>query len=967
MFSAEVTCVGFSKYSGIVNIPQDIKYGMQVVAIGEKAFYECTELDSVSFPKTIYNIYDYAFFGCTKLKSITFPNYLAGIGQYAFAGCTALTSINIPKSVETISYHAFEGCTGLKSVDMSQMEGLSISDYAFAGCTELKSISFSNNLRVIGNHCFEGCKGLSSITIPNKVIDIFDFAFYGCNLSSITIGNDVTYIGPNAFGGNSPIQIVSLLENPCKIYGKTSGNGAKYEGTFTEETFNNTILYVPKGTVERYRSTDGWKDFNNIVEVDGSDNPINSEVEINNVKYRINTSTEVEVVHKDDYAGDIIIPEKIYFNTNEYKVTSIGKKAFYDCRELTSVHIPNSVTSIGDWAFRGCEKLASITIPNSVIHIGEWAFAQTGISSITVPNSIATLSYSVFNGCRKLTSIELPNNLIRIGDKAFYNCESLSSFTIPQSVTYVGEWSFSKCDKLTSIYIPNSVTFIGAGAFYKSYLNIIISDIENPFEITGTPIDEDKNEEGIFMRYTFNNATLFVPKGCVEKYKATNGWKNFNNIVDNPINTEVEVNNIKYRIKSSTEVEVIHKDDYSGDIVIPECVSINNKNYNVTSIASRAFNIDQYDGCSITSISIPNSVKTIGPAAFKDCKSLKEIKLPDDFLYLDTGFVFGCSSLVSIKLPSKLNNIGQSAISNCSKLKSIEIPDQVITIESFAFQQDKSLKTVITSGNLRNIYSYAFSYCDSIRTIVLGEKIESIGCNAFAGCNQLHRVYSLKPTPPALNHEFERDLPNMEWIVDTFRDTFESTNAWDVALYVPLGSKEIYQKNPQWGKLFKEIIEFDTSTFDPHSLLEYGISNPFVGTWLGTYYSDGKTYHEEWSFNSNNTGTVTTWSDGDDDKDTVTFSYHFTDYSISIYWQNGNSTFGRNYPFYISDMLLTLAKGDVSINYYKRNETNGIQSIVSDKDNRGVYSLKGEKLGTLSKGVNIIKMADGTTKKVLIK
>ena len=109
----------------------------------------------------------------------------------------------------------------------------------------------------IGASAFLNCSGLTSVTIPNSVTSIEYAAFKGCSgLTSVTIGNSVTSIGRYAFDGVDIPTVISLIENPFKITGKTSD-----DRTFSQNTFNNATLYVPKGTIEKYKATDGWKDF----------------------------------------------------------------------------------------------------------------------------------------------------------------------------------------------------------------------------------------------------------------------------------------------------------------------------------------------------------------------------------------------------------------------------------------------------------------------------------------------------------------------------------------------------------------------------------------------------------------------------------------------------------------------------------------------------------------------------------
>ena len=200
-------------------------------------------------------------------------------------------------------------------------------------------------------------------------------------------------------------------------------------------------------------------------------------------------------------------------------VKVIGDRAFYACKSLISINIPNSVTYIGNHAFRGCKTLTSINIPNSVTNIGEGAFSgcksliiiiipssvvnmngnpfcrwngmlyneskefiyehqvlfnkdrTTLIAYISndtnyiIPNSVTYIGNGAFRGCDSLTSINIPNSVTNIGNKAFWGCESLTSINIPTSVTHIGNSAFSFCYSLTSINIPTSVTHIGNSAF----------------------------------------------------------------------------------------------------------------------------------------------------------------------------------------------------------------------------------------------------------------------------------------------------------------------------------------------------------------------------------------------------------------------------------------------------------------------------------------------------------------------
>ena len=158
----------------------------------------------------------------------------------------------------------------------------SIGGSAFQGCKGLTSVTIPNSVTSIGNNAFQYCSSLTSVTIPNSVKSIGDLAFYGCSgLTSVTIGSGVTSIGNRAFDGVDIPTVISLIENPFTITGKTSDSR-----TFTQNTFNNATLYVPKGTIEKYKATDGWKDFLFIEEgTGGGDTPTTQKCEKPTISY----------------------------------------------------------------------------------------------------------------------------------------------------------------------------------------------------------------------------------------------------------------------------------------------------------------------------------------------------------------------------------------------------------------------------------------------------------------------------------------------------------------------------------------------------------------------------------------------------------------------------------------------------------------------------------------------------------
>ena len=275
-----VTSIGQSAFSGCSGLTS-VTIPNSVTSIGRSAFGECSGLTSVTIPNSVTSIGDYAFSGCSGLTSVTIPNSVTSIGRSAFSGCSGLTSVTIPNSVTSIGQSAFSGCSGLTSVTIPNSV-TSIGEWAFENCSGLTSVTIPNSVTSIGVRAFSGCSGLTSVTIGNSVTSIGEYAFYYCSgLTSVTIGSGVTSIGNRAFDGVDIPTVISLIENPFTITGKTSDSR-----TFTQNTFNNATLYVPKGTIDKYKATDGWKDFLFIEEgTGGGDTPTTQKCEKPTISY----------------------------------------------------------------------------------------------------------------------------------------------------------------------------------------------------------------------------------------------------------------------------------------------------------------------------------------------------------------------------------------------------------------------------------------------------------------------------------------------------------------------------------------------------------------------------------------------------------------------------------------------------------------------------------------------------------
>ena len=306
---ATVIAKSSGKYSGEVVIPESVEHegtAYSVTSIGDRAFYWCSGLTSVTIPNSVTNIGEYAFYSCSGLTSVTIGNSVTSIGSWCFYECSGLTSVHIsdiaawcnidfdhltsnplfhahhlymngeevkdlviPKSVTSIGDDAFLHCSGLISVTISNSV-TSIGEGAFIGCSGLTSVTIGNSVTSIGNSAFERCSGLTSVTIPNSVTSIGWGVFRYCSgLTSVTIGNSVTWIGSETFRDCS-----DLLDVYCYAEKVPSTNSDAFDGSYPE----NATLHVPDASIDSYKSTAPWSGFGKIVGLSGEE-PEQPEVE----------------------------------------------------------------------------------------------------------------------------------------------------------------------------------------------------------------------------------------------------------------------------------------------------------------------------------------------------------------------------------------------------------------------------------------------------------------------------------------------------------------------------------------------------------------------------------------------------------------------------------------------------------------------------------------------------------------
>lgn len=376
--------------------------------------------------------------------------------------------------------------------------------------------------------------------------------------------------------------------------------------------------------------------------------------------------------------GDLTIPDTVINNGVKYAVKSIGQDAFNSCSDITSVSIPNSITSICQYAFIGCNNITSVVVPNSVTDIGFGAFYACDLTTITLPfvgdkrheptdtyqyplgyifgvgiysGGTQTAQYYYGNSNTTTTSATycIPSTLKEvvitgssyISHFAFNNCKGLTSITISDSVITIGQSAFSGCSGLTSVTIPNSVTSIGYAAFGGCSS---LESITLPF--VGIIVEQPPYKNRFPFGYFFGEDSY--SGGTPTSQDVWNIGSGGGN------------NHQTYYIPTTLKEVVI-----TGGNIIPR---------------------DAFQSCTnLTSISIPNTVTSIGLSAFINCTSLTSITIPNSVLNIGDCAFMSCTSLQSVIIPKSVSRIGDAVFGNCN-LQSITIENTippVISTNSF--------------------------------------------------------------------------------------------------------------------------------------------------------------------------------------------------------------------------------------------------------------------------------------------
>ena len=466
-------------------------------------------------------------------------------------------------------------------------------------------------------------------------------------------------------------------------------------------------------------------------------------------------------------------------------VTSIGNSAFYKCSGLTGeLVIPSNVTNIDGYAFFICSGLTGdLVIPNSVTSIGYAAFnGCRGLTSVTISNSVTSLASFTFNCCYGLTSVNISNSVTSIGQRTFFSCNNLAILTIPNSVTSIGEEAFSDCSSLSHMAVLaetppaiNTNTFNGVSTAipvvvpnnsleaYQSangwsiFTNIIEAGAGGLIVVTASPsIGGTVAGGGTFV----GGATCTVSAAPNVGYVFTN-WTENGNVVSTAANysfivygnRNLEANFEQIIDFSDANVKALcvanWDTNHDGELSYAEAAAVTSlgtvfKNKtNVTSFNELQYFIglgsigeQAFYGCtSLTQVTIPENVTTVGRLAFWNCPDLQTV-------YFNA---INCASMQSTYGSSIYSVFSSNSSGAASALTRVVIGSNVTRIPDYAFKGSEDIyQRLVIPASVTQIGNYAFYNCNSmVQMVIQGNGLQTIGEYAFYDCSALANALNL--------------------------------------------------------------------------------------------------------------------------------------------------------------------------------------------------------------------------------
>ena len=609
------------------------------------------QIRSLLLDERITSIGANAFLGLS-VTEVTVPDGVLHIGSYAFGYYLS------GGSYETVSGFTLRSGNGTKAETYAAENGFTFRSTA-PDPTGTCGNGITWHLSTDGVLTLTGSGRMNDYTSQKAPYAAYATGKDGYRVTSLIVGDGITYLGEKAFEDFTQLAEVSLPQSLTKI-GASAFDGCS--------SLRAIVVPASVTVIDRYAFSGCY--------------------ELSSLSLSAGLTTIGERAFEMTALTSLSLPSTVtslgkyaFYGCSSLRDASLGsvtllpEKVFATCDSLQTVTFSAALTEIGASAFEECSSLLSLSFPSGLTAIGERAFyGCSSLSSVVLPDSLTALESYAFYGCSSLTSLNTGNGVPSLPAFAFGACPSLSSVTIGSSVASLGEYAFVDCTALASIYLPYTVKSIQLGALgYVKSGSTYIDDPASTIEIIGQSPSAAEN-------YAVAHAFPFTSRGTV-------------NSDGGAVNED-----IRWTFTTATGVLRL-----SGTGAMPDYATVEETPWGLYASIIKAVVVD-------------NGITFIGASSFDGCSALTGVSLPSTLRTVGSG-AFAGTALTTLSLPDGLETIEDRAFENCTELASVSLPDSLVHIGPYAFCGDEKLTSLLLPASVEYIGTYAVGYNASFEII----------------------------------------------------------------------------------------------------------------------------------------------------------------------------------------------------------------------------------------------------------
>ena len=624
-----------TKYNGTesnVTVPAELG-GKTVSEIGEKAFQDNDEIESVTIPDGIKTIGTSAFADCDMLEGIEFSSTVETIGKEAFRNCRGLQTVDIPSTVKTIEEKAFSACPILGTITLH--EGLEKMGSRFIAGTVVSEIYIPTTV-TNSNESFAETELLETVNFGEGITEIPRDMFEENNsLRTLTIPDTVTKIGDDAFCQMKSLESIEFPDNVKELGAYICYQNSK----LTKVTFGSGLTAIPSNAFEQC-------------------------TDLKEVTIPANISSVGNFAFKDcSRLG------KVTFNEG---LTSLGSYSF-ERTAVNDITLPASLQT-GGYSFKSCASLKSIKFADGTTKLIEGLLQESAVESLTIPEGVTEIPTYFCNGCKKLTTISLPSTLRTIGIDAFSYCSSLDNVEIPKSVKTIKGRAFVSTTSLKNFTLQEGIQTMENSIFEYSALTSIyipktLSTTDAPFmnsNITDVKFNESLATFTDKLFYGAHKLTdITIPDTIIKLGNSCLRETNLE-VVIIPDTVKTIGNSAFEQCDNLCAVKIgagvrklpqwcFYGCDILQNVIIPE--TVNELDANV------------FEASGISYQKLPQSIKSIPYQSFKDCKNLTEVVCSDALESIGDYAFERCYNLTTLTTAAEDVAFNNTTFKDCPKFK----------------------------------------------------------------------------------------------------------------------------------------------------------------------------------------------------------------------------------------------------------------------------------------------------------